>query len=121
MAGLNIRLDGAEELSREMVKREARLALKIREALDDVGREVADDMRSRAPVDTGALKNSVKHEVREFAVFIGPKRAPRGDRPYAPYVEFGTARMAAQPFVYPTLPLAEVKLAQALTIALEGE
>lgn len=121
MAGLKITVGGAEEFAAWAVGKNARLAARIRETLDDVGQEVADEMRSRAPVDTGALRGSIKHEVFGFAVRVGPKVKPQGDRPYAPYVEFGTARMAAQPFVYPVVPVAETMLARGMARVMEED
>jgi HK97 gp10 family phage protein len=54
---------------------------------------VAADMRNRAPVDTGALRNSVtvsaEGEGAKVAVMV----------PYARFVQFGTRYMEAQPFI----------------------
>jgi len=62
--------------------------------------------KRRAPVDTGAMRDSHRVEVRP----------PLGDKPqvyivvgddevvnYPSYVEFGTRKMAAQPFLRPAL------------------
>lgn len=56
-------------------------------------------MKGLAPVDTGRLRDSIRHEVRGPTVRFGP-----GDEiDYAVFVEFGTSRMAAQPYVRPTV------------------
>jgi HK97 gp10 family phage protein len=54
--------------------------------------------KSRAPVDTGTLKNSIQ------ATRIGPAhwRVVVGVD-YGMYVEWGTANMAAQPFIQPAI------------------
>ena len=51
------------------------------------------------PVDTGNLRNSITYEVEmaEQAVYVG------SDVEYAPYVELGTSRMAARPFLKPAI------------------
>ena len=52
-----------------------------------------------APVDTGNLRNSITHEVDdgEPAAYIGTNVE------YAPYQEFGTIHMKAQPFLKPAV------------------
>lgn len=53
------------------------------------------------PVDTGRLRSSITHELatdaRGLVGRIGTNVV------YAPYVEFGTRHMAAQPFLVPAL------------------
>lgn len=51
------------------------------------------------PVDTGTLKRSIHMEdvPGELAVAVGT------DVPYAPFVEFGTSRQPAQPYLRPAL------------------
>lgn len=56
------------------------------------------------PVDTGRLRASITHSLesdsRGLVGVVGT------DVHYAPYVEFGTSRMAAQPFLRPALAAA---------------
>lgn len=53
------------------------------------------------PVDTGRLRSSITHEV---AVDLDGLVARIGTNvEYAPYVEFGTSRATAQPFLVPAL------------------
>lgn len=54
------------------------------------------------PVDTGTLRRSIHTEieypsVNKVTAFIGP------DAPYGIYVEYGTRRMAAQPYMRPAV------------------
>lgn len=65
------------------------------------GAAVVAHARRLAPVRTGALRDSIGYEVR---------RAPRGPVlvvfaavPYAIYVEFGTSRMGARPYLRPAI------------------
>jgi len=54
--------------------------------------------KSRAPVDTGTLKNSIQ------ATKIGPAHwRVVVNVDYGMYVEWGTANMAAQPFLQPAI------------------
>lgn len=47
------------------------------------------------PVDTGRLRNSITHDVMGLSVYIGTNVE------YAPYVELGTSRQKAQPYLVP--------------------
>ena len=68
----------------------------------------AERARSLAPVDTGELRDSI------HAVLIGHGEAEiRVEARHAPYVEFGTYKMAAQPYLSPALEgLAEEMLVE---------
>lgn len=74
--------------------------------------EVAKDLQRRAlqvdgaakrlcPVDTGRLRSSITNEIGQdgggLVALIGTNVE------YAPYVELGTSKMAAQPFLLPAL------------------
>ena len=63
----------------------------INRALMAIGLQVENYARNNAPVDTGALRNSITSEVlsNEHAVIIG------SNIDYAPYQELGTSRMGA--------------------------
>jgi HK97 gp10 family phage protein len=56
-------------------------------------RKVADEMRRNAPVDTGALRDSIRET--GDGVEVGA--------PYGGFVEYGTSDTAPQPFVGPTV------------------
>ena len=62
---------------------------------------VADDMKRLVPVDTGELRGTIRavHLENEGRVYFGN---PPGVK-YHLYVEFGTSRMAAQPYARPAL------------------
>ena len=63
--------------------------------LEKIGLTAEGYAKSNAPVDTGRLRNSISHEVNEQDVYIG------SNVEYAPYVELGTARQKARPFLKP--------------------
>jgi len=53
--------------------------------------------KQRSPVKTGQLRNSITHAVNFPLAKIGT------DVDYSVYVEYGTSRMAKQPFLRPAL------------------
>jgi HK97 gp10 family phage protein len=69
--------------------------------LDDRGRRVVARAAQLVPVRTGALRSSIGHEVRMTA--DGPVLIISATAPYAGFVELGTSRMPARPFIRPAL------------------
>lgn len=55
------------------------------------------DAKSRCPVDTGRLRSSIHPTFKQNG--LGAEIIT--DVVYAPFVEFGTVRSAAQPFMFP--------------------
>lgn len=66
-------------------------------ALEAVGLTAEGYAKLLCPVDTGRLRNSISHAVDEDekTVYIGTNVE------YAPYVELGTSKQKAQPFLRP--------------------
>ena len=58
---------------------------------------VESDAKLRAPVDTGNLRSSITHTVE------GDRATVHTNVEYAPYMEYGTSRTAAQPYLEPAL------------------
>lgn len=74
--------DGAEKLARVAVRKTAR--------------DIKSSAQSIAPVDTGNLKSNIR------TTAVTPLSSDvTADTPYAVFVESGTSRMAAQPFMRP--------------------
>lgn len=68
----------------------------IEEALEEIARECEHHVREDyVPVDTGRLKNSISHRVKGNAAKIG------SNVEYAAWVELGTCKMKAQPYLKP--------------------
>ena len=88
--GVTVNEDNTEEASRGIVRA-------IDRALEEIGLAAEGYAKRACPVDTGNLRNSITHAVEgsEDAVYVGT------DVEYAPYVEMGTRRTAAQPFLRP--------------------
>lgn len=72
---------------------------------DDMAQEIVKNLgviahksaRSNAPVDTGALKQSITLEVGRAEAEIGSALE------YAPHLEYGTSKQAAQPYLRPAI------------------
>lgn len=69
----------------------------IEAALIAIGMTAETYAKRDCPVDTGRLRNSITHEVRmdENATYIG------SNVEYAAFVEMGTKRMKARPYLRP--------------------
>ena len=66
----------------------------------EASQPIADEARRIVPVDTGALKASITTELKE-ADFSRAIAVTKPDTLYAGFVEFGTSRMRAQPYMRP--------------------
>jgi HK97 gp10 family phage protein len=71
---------------------------------------VEGDAKKDCPVDTDRLRSSITHEVDtdEMAGYV------ETNVDYAPYVELGTYKMAAQPYLYPALEKNKSKIQEML-------
>lgn len=69
----------------------------VARALEAIGLQAEGYAKMLAPVDTGRLRNSLTHTVEGDAAYIGTNVE------YAPYVEYGTRRTKAQPFLKPAV------------------
>lgn len=65
------------------------------EANKQIAEDIADDAQANAPVDTGELRASIHTEKTDngLAVVVGAA--------YGAFVELGTSKMAAQPYLGP--------------------
>lgn len=75
---------------------ELRLSDRVRGVTRFTAERVVEEAKSRAPVRTGTLRDSIRvRRVNQYRndVVVGA--------PYGQFVEFGTSRMAAQPFFIP--------------------
>lgn len=66
--------------------------------LEQLGQRIEDTARALVPVDTGRLRNSLHHEVKNFTLRVGSR-----DVEYSAYVEYGTSRTPAQPYLRPAI------------------
>ena len=78
----------------------ARLDERIGECLELAAGDVDDDAHQLCPVDTGLLQSTIRHDVDGKTATI---EAGGDIADYAVYVELGTVKAAAQPFLRPPL------------------
>ena len=91
---------------KKMAKYPATFARINREFLPSAGAIVEGDAKLRAPVDLGTLRASIQTTVGNESVSVGTNVE------YAPYQEYGTRKMRAQPFLRPALDNNRKKIVQ---------
>ena len=90
------------------------LAEKAHAAVSEIVRKAAFDVEGQAktfvPIDTGALHNSIDVQMEgDLTAIIAPHTE------YAAFVEFGTSKMSAQPYMTPAAEAVRPAYVQALT------
>jgi len=95
---MELEVKGLDEMIRFFEEAERSLLDELDAAVDSGAKLVWDTATTLCPVRTGRLKNSI-HILKQKEL----ERIIRADTEYAIFVEFGTSRMAAQPFIRPAL------------------
>ena len=95
MAG--IKIEGLDKLQKHL-KKQCTLD-DVRNVVKMNGAELQNKAMRMAPVDTGTLKRSIGLEITE----AGMTAEVEATAEYAPYVEYGTRFMKAQPYIRPSL------------------
>ena len=95
MAG--IKIEGLDKLQKHL-KKQCTLD-DVRNVVKMNGAELQNKAKRMAPVDTGTLKRSIGLEITE----AGMTAEVEATAEYAPYVEYGTRFMKAQPYIRPSL------------------
>lgn len=92
-----MKIRGGRDIGRKTRRITAELEQAAKAAVIDTALAIEGDAKRKAPVDTGRLRNSITHERSddELSARVGTNVE------YAPYQEFGTVRMNAQPFLHP--------------------
>lgn len=90
-----MRLTGDKALARKMRKLQAEAVPVCTDAIQGWADDVQTDAQAAVPVDTAKLQRKIKKRVRATSGEV------IADTSYATYVELGTSRQEAQPFLYP--------------------
>ena len=69
----------------------------------------AEESRKRCPVDTGRLRRGIETDIDTGEASSDVIGVLYDDVDYAPFVEFGTRHMRAQPFLRPGMAMAEAR------------
>lgn len=93
MAG--VKIVGMEKLQRKL-KQNVRMD-DVKRVVRHNGAEMQTKAQQNAPVDTGTLKRSIGLEITDGGMTAEVEPAAE----YAPYVEYGTRFMEAQPYLKP--------------------
>jgi len=93
-----LKLDGVPQLRRTIQRSSALATSRCRTLVKSSAAAVADRARTLAPMATGRLRRAIQHDAQGLSasVLIG------AEAPYWRFVEYGTVRMAAQPFLRPS-------------------
>lgn len=70
---------------------------RVERALVQIGLMMERYAQSICPVDTGRLRSSITNDHDDTSVIVGTNVE------YAPYVEYGTSRQRAQPYLKPSV------------------
>lgn len=105
---------GVEKTVANMKKLSPELKRKISQQVAKSALNIQKGAKERCPVDTGALRNSI---TVDFYGQMSAEIAPH--MPYAPYVEFGTRKMKAQPYLFPAFEEERPKYEAGLKKAIE--
>ena len=109
-------MEGVQALSgwlAEMDERE--LATAAAQGMRDEMERIAQEARAACPVDTRALKDSIRVTYMQGA--SGAAAELRADAPHAAAVELGTMRHRARPFLYPAYKAGQARLTDAIAEA----
>lgn len=111
MPGFSIRIV-SDTVTPKLVAASALIKNSVSQELDVVGADMEDLARSIVPVDTGFLQSTIYHRVDPAALTL--EFGATAD--YALFVEFGTRRMAAEPYIRPAFDANQQKFIDALTL-----
>ena len=111
--GINAR--GLPAAKRRLQQLADKLAGVTDEAISSFADDVVVHMKGVVPVDTGKLKGSIEKKKEGTGYTVGPRGVE-----YAAYVENGTSRSPAQPYVAPTVQWARANGPKRIANRIEG-
>lgn len=112
---LKVEVEGVDEAASRLAEVADSIERGVGDALREVAELIVSEAQSNAPVDTGFLRDSI-HVAEESDTSVSVV----ADAEYAAYVEYGTSRMAAQPFFEPAVENARAEIEQRLRDILSG-
>lgn len=102
----DIELTGVQEIIERLEKIGANVGKLENQALNNAAEPVLEDAKANVPVRTGKLKrgikiSSVKKKNGIKYIKVGADRGDNSEVFYGKFIEFGTSKMAAHPFLEP--------------------
>lgn len=119
---INIKVIGAKLVIDQLIKKARETDSKLRKAVLKSALIVEADAKKLAPVDTGRLRASITHQIKED-LFRGVFAKVGTNVKYAIHVEFGSGANYAknrQPFLYPALAKNHGRIQKIMTNAVIG-
>jgi len=116
--GITVKLEGIEDLIRKVRSYQVITKEAIRIALMRGALQIELAAKEMCAVDTGRLRGSIttdKRYIQKFLVMVGT------NVDYGPYVEFGTKKMDARPFLFPAFFMFEGEIIKAIKKILDKD
>lgn len=105
---MGVQIIGLSQCLADLDQLGARIEHGTDQAINEAGEECMAGAKSRARVDTGAMRNAIRHEHKKLSSsVISPVD-------HSVFNEFGTVKMSAQPFMRPSHRIAVMHLQQKL-------
>lgn len=98
MARNNARVEGLAEFIQFAEQLEREVENEAKEVIKEATLKTERDAKLLAPVDTGYMRNSIQSTFEEG----GLKGIVTANAEYSIFLEFGTSRQPAQPFLFPS-------------------
>lgn len=111
---MQIRIEGLENVQAMIENKISDITGKLSEGVAESCKVVEADAKAMCPVDTGELRKSITSEVLGTTGVVGTNKE------YAMYVELGTYKMAAQPYLVPALKSNEETIIQIIKSKVMG-
>lgn len=93
---MRVRIDGLREFQRALRRADKDMPKQLRHEWNDIAEDVAAEARSRVPVRSGALRESIRPQSQQR---YGQVVMGRAAVPYAGWIEFGGRRPHERDFV----------------------
>lgn len=93
---IKVKIKGTDEVIKNLDSFNNHIEKEVEKEIINTATKVQARAKQRCPVDTGSLRNSISiKKLDDMEVEVGAYM------PYAAYVEFGTYKMKARPYLFP--------------------
>ena len=113
---MNISIEGIPELEKALADKTSEMHAQLVGAVEEAARAVRDDAQQLVPRDTGTLHDGIGYTTEGLTAEIGVLDP---DLYYGAFVEFGTSRQPAQPFMAPAGELERARFVERLKDAVK--
>lgn len=111
---MQIRFEGMDSVIDALRRKEEEIERNASKGLAKGCKIIEGEAKARCPVDTGELRRSITSQVEEMFGIVGTNKE------YAGYVELGTCKMPAQPYLVPALIAKKDEVIQAIADEVKG-